>query len=162
DDTVVVHLGYGRTRSGRVGDGAGASAYDLRTSKAPWHAVAGALRPTGDRTKLAATQHHFVMEGRDLVRVATQAEFQADPRFARESGHGGEVLSLFEYPEPMSRRAHGAEGNAWGMAINLNTCIGCGACVIACQAENNIPVVGRDQVARGREMHWIRVDRYFE
>jgi molybdopterin-containing oxidoreductase family iron-sulfur binding subunit len=155
DDSVTVHLGYGRTRAGRVGTSAGFNAYALRTSGTPWFANGLEIRKTGDRYPLVSTQHHFSMENRNLVRVATLAQFQKDPHFARE---------MEEQPAPdfTLYPGYAYRGYAWGMTIDLNACIGCGACVVACQAENNIPVVGKDEVSRGREMHWIRIDRYYE
>jgi len=154
-DSVTVHLGYGRTRVGRIGNGAGFNAYALRTTGAPWAGLGAQLRKTGERYWLASTQNHFSLEGRDLVRSTTLDELTHHPHAAHEGGgHGGQDLSF--YP------AHEYKGYAWGMAIDLGSCIGCNACTIACQAENNIAVVGKDQVWRGREMHWIRVDRYYE
>jgi molybdopterin-containing oxidoreductase family iron-sulfur binding subunit len=160
-DCVTIHLGYGRTRVGKVGAGTGFDAYPLRTAGAPWTIPGASLRKTGERRVLACTQDHHSMEGRAPVRVALVAA-PAGHHGHGETGHGdaghgahGEDLPTM-YPE------HPYEGHAWGMSIDLNACVGCGACVVACQAENNIPVVGRDQVSRGREMHWIRVDRYFE
>lgn len=163
DDSVTVHLGYGRTRGGKVATGAGFNAYLIRPSNAPWGGAGLSLRKTGATYKLATTQHHHSMEGRELVRVGTIGEFRETPDFAThaEKEHHPQVLSLFESPESQTAREHG-EGNAWGMVINLNTCIGCSACVTACQAENNIPVVGKDQVLANREMHWLRIDRYYE
>jgi len=155
EGAVTLHLGYGRTRAGRVGSGIGVNASALRTADAPWFGAGLEVRKTGRRYPLAGTQQHHAIEGRHLVREATLDESRKDPDFARRPGHDpapGHTL----YPEWRS------EGYAWGMAIDLNACIGCGACVVACQAENNIPVVGKDQVARGREMHWLRVDRYYE
>ncbi len=153
--SVTLHLGYGRTHAGHVGDGRGFDAYALRTSDAPWNADDLQIHKAGAHYDFAATQHHFNMEGRDLVREGTLAEFLADPHFATEHDkYGAEPPSLYpDYPPGEY---------AWGMTIDLNACIGCKACTIACQAENNIPVVGKDQVRRGREMHWIRVDRYYE
>jgi molybdopterin-containing oxidoreductase family iron-sulfur binding subunit len=151
NDSVTVHLGYGRTRAGRVGNGAGFNAYGLRTSAAPWFGGGASLTRTGRRHPLAVVQRHHSMEGRPIIRTATLAEFTAHPDFARDH-HGGDGPSLYprvEYP-----------GQAWGMAIDLNSCTGCNACIVACQAENNIPVVGKEQVALGREMHWLRVDTY--
>jgi molybdopterin-containing oxidoreductase family iron-sulfur binding subunit len=155
DDCLTVHLGYGRTRAGKVAAGAGFNAYRLQTSDRPWSATGAEVRRTGERHLLASTQHHHAMEGRHLVREATLEEFHRDPHFAHHGAHTPPP-ELTLYP-PVRY-----EGYSWGMTIDLNTCIGCGACVVACQAENNIPVVGKDQVARGRAMHWIRVDRYFE
>ncbi len=183
--TVVVSLGYGRTVCGNVGKGAGFSAYPLRTA-AEMHVVAGGkLTATGERMLLANTQEHWSMEGRDIVREAnyTPAEkpdglsYQENPRYVNSIGmesHSPTILG--EYGEKMSPQERATKiprGNSlystptfdghhqWGMSIDMNTCIGCNACVVACQAENNIPIVGKEQVARGREMHWIRIDRYY-
>ncbi|HZI95268.1 MAG TPA: TAT-variant-translocated molybdopterin oxidoreductase [Patescibacteria group bacterium] len=154
-DSVTLHLGYGRRRSGRVGTGAGVDAYRLRTSDAPWFARGLEVARTGAKYPLSCTQIHHSMEGRHHVRVASLDEYRAHPGFAREMvEEPGRDMSL--YPE------HKYEGHAWGMAIDLGSCVGCNACVVGCQSENNIPVVGKEQVAIGREMHWIRVDRYFE
>ena len=155
DDCVTVHLGYGRWRAGRAGNGAGFNAYQLRTTDAPWIGHGVEIRPAGERHPLACTQLHYNVEGRDIVRSATSEEFRRNPHFAHERIHapdGHESL----YPE------YEYKGYAWGMAIDLGACVGCNACVVACQSENNIPVVGRDQVRRGREMHWLRIDRYYK
>ncbi|MGH7457061.1 MAG: 4Fe-4S dicluster domain-containing protein, partial [bacterium] len=155
DHSVTVHLGYGRTRAGKVGTGTGFNAYALRTSEAPWFGGGLEIRKTGERYKLATTQMHHSMENRHLVRIGTLAEYASHPEFVHELGHDP-PRELTLYPE------HKYEGYSWGMAIDLNSCIGCNACTIACQSENNIAVVGKEQVAIGREMHWIRVDRYYE
>jgi MoCo/4Fe-4S cofactor protein with predicted Tat translocation signal len=154
EKTVVLPLGYGRSRSGFTGTNKGFNAYVVRTSNALWTAFDGKMDPTGDSYPLACTQYHFHLEGRQILSTATLAEYKRNPGFAHE---GAELpprdMSLykeFSYP-----------GYAWGMAIDLNKCNGCNACVLACQSENNIPVVGKDQVMRGREMHWIRIDRYY-
>jgi MoCo/4Fe-4S cofactor protein with predicted Tat translocation signal len=153
--SVTLHLGYGRRRAGQVGDGQGFDAYGLRTSAALWNSEGLQILKTGARYEFASTQHHFNMEGRDLLRVGTLTEYRHDEHFATaEERYPGTPPSLYpDYPPGEY---------AWGMSIDLNACIGCKACTIACQAENNIPVVGKDQVRRGREMHWIRVDRYHE
>jgi molybdopterin-containing oxidoreductase family iron-sulfur binding subunit len=155
DHSVTVHFGYGRTRTGKVGTGTGFNAYALRTSEAPWFGSGVEIRKTGERYKLATTQMHHSMENRHLVRLGTLAEFNQHPEFAHEMGHEP-PRELTLYPE------HKYESYSWGMVIDLNSCIGCNACTIACQSENNIAVVGKEQVAIGREMHWIRVDRYYE
>ena len=156
--SVTVFLGYGRRMSGRVGtaakDAEAFNAYLLRTSDAPWFGDGLEISKSGGRYLLATTQEHHMMEGRRPVRVATLEEYKADSRIIDEQGERPpKTLTL--YPE------HPYDGNKWGMAIDLTTCTGCSACTIACVAENNIPVVGKDQVAAGREMHWIRVDHYF-
>ncbi|MCC6590747.1 MAG: TAT-variant-translocated molybdopterin oxidoreductase [Bryobacterales bacterium] len=153
DDAITVHLGYGRTRGGKIANGVGFNANLIRTASAPW-VIRGEVKKTGDTYRLVTTQDHSSMENRNLVRFASFDEFKKKPDFAQEPDKKHNLLSL--YPE------YKYEGYSWGMAIDLNACIGCNACSIACQAENNIPVVGKDQVSRNREMHWIRVDRYFE
>jgi Fe-S-cluster-containing dehydrogenase component len=155
ENSVTLHLGYGRTEVGPVGKGAGFNAYALRTSDALWFGDGLTIRKTGGKHSFATTQHHHEMEGRDFLRSGTVAEFLADPkRIARPEEQPAHEETLYDPDEYKNR------GYAWGMVIDLSTCIGCNACMVACQAENNIPVVGKDQVARGREMHWIRVDTY--
>jgi molybdopterin-containing oxidoreductase family iron-sulfur binding subunit len=162
EESVTVHFGQGRTRAGRVGNGVGVDVYPLRRSDRLWFDSGLEVSRTGERRRLAATQHHFQMEGREPIRIGKLEEYRRNPEFAKKHEQdSGKGESLIEEPTPQARRELGM-GNAWGMVINLNTCIGCGACVLACQAENNIPVVGREQVLASREMHWIRVDRYFE
>jgi molybdopterin-containing oxidoreductase family iron-sulfur binding subunit len=161
DRSITVFLGHGRVRAGRVGNGVGVDVNPLRTSEQPWFASGLAIENSGQKRTLAAMQHHFSMEGRELIRAGTLGQFRANPGFAEDHHESGHPESLYADPAPQAEREHG-EGHAWGMAIDLNTCIGCGACVAACQAENNIPVVGREQVLASREMHWIRIDRYFE
>jgi molybdopterin-containing oxidoreductase family iron-sulfur binding subunit len=157
-ETVTVFLGYGRWRAGRVGSNLGYNAYSLRTSDTPWFGAKLEISRTGTSSALATVQHHHNMAGRDLVRVGKMAEFLESPGSLARSEHAhAEGPSL--YPE--APRGEDAE-NRWGMAIDLNRCIGCGSCVIACQAENNIPIVGKEEVLRSREMHWLRVDRYYE
>jgi molybdopterin-containing oxidoreductase family iron-sulfur binding subunit len=168
DDSVTVHLGYGRRRAGKVGSGIGFNAYAIRSASAPWFGSGLEIAKTGDMYSLATTQHHHIITGknegkeeesvaaarRDLVRVATLEEFRKNPDFAKDAEerttHAPSLYPGFK-----------DEDYSWGMAIDLNSCTGCNACVLACQSENNIPVVGKEQVARGREMHWIRVDTYF-
>jgi molybdopterin-containing oxidoreductase family iron-sulfur binding subunit len=155
DDAVSVTLGYGRTRAGRVGDNAGFNASAIRSSANFLHAGGLAVRSTGRRHPLATTQEHHSMEGRHLVRSASHEAYAEDPHIFEHMGHRpGPEMTL--YP------GHKYEGYAWGMAIDLNSCTGCNACMVACTSENNTPVVGKDQVLAGREMHWIRVDRYYE
>jgi molybdopterin-containing oxidoreductase family iron-sulfur binding subunit len=169
---IGLPLGYGRTRSGNVGTGVGTSVYALRTTGAMHWATGATVQKTGQRHLLAMTQDHHLLDavgarardqrigakGRsaDIVRQASLDEYQRDPHFVHRGQHGDLSLQLFDPPGRFN------DPHAWGMAIDMNSCIGCSACVIACQAENNVPIVGKDQVAMGREMHWIRVDRYFK
>jgi MoCo/4Fe-4S cofactor protein with predicted Tat translocation signal len=154
DGCVTVHLGYGRSRAGRVGSGTGFNANAIRTADALWSASGCEITLTGDRGSLACTQYHHLMEGRHLVRAVTRDEYIHDPKSVRE-GDETPPRTITLYPEfPYT-------GYKWGMAIDINACIGCNACVVGCQAENNIPVIGKDQVLRGREMHWLRVDTYY-
>ncbi len=154
DNSVTVYLGYGRTRAGHFGNGSGFDAYRIRPSTTPWWGSGVELTKTGQRRELACTQLHQNMEGREIVRAATVEEFRRNPKFvyAREKPLPAEMTLYPHYP---------SDTYAWGMAIDLNSCIGCNACVVACQAENNIPIVGKDQVHRGREMHWLRIDHYY-
>jgi MoCo/4Fe-4S cofactor protein with predicted Tat translocation signal len=157
DDCVTVHLGYGRSRGGRVAAGAGFNANAIRTSSALSFGSGVELTKTGDTFSLACTQYHHLMEGRGLVRAATREEYLRDPKSVHE-GPGMEPpppKTLTLYPEVKY------DGYKWGMAIDVNACIGCNACVVGCQSENNIPVIGKEQVLRGREMHWLRVDTYY-
>ena len=156
EDCVTLHLGYGRSRGGKVCAGAGFNAYLLRGSAEPWAASGLQLTPAGRRTELAFTAHHHSMETpvgkRDIVRTASVAEYAKDPEVFAKMGEEPPGPEMTLYPKlPVGHYA-------WGMSIDLSTCIGCNACVVACQAENNIPVVGKEQVKRGREMHWIRID----
>jgi len=155
DDVVVVSLGYGRKAGGKVSLDSGYNAYAIRTSEAPWFDSGVELSKTGGTYRLVVTNDHYSMENRDLIRTATVEEYEAHPNFAQEDQHEPETLYDTE-------GVYASPDYAWGMSINLNTCIGCNACVVACQAENNIPTVGKDQVARGREMHWLRIDRYYQ
>jgi molybdopterin-containing oxidoreductase family iron-sulfur binding subunit len=158
DNVVTLHLGYGRRLTGRVGTGSGFDSYALRTSGALWSGGGLTLQKTGKSHPLSTTQHHFNVEGRDIIREGTFADFQADPHFidTQFESRPGREDTLYN-PDEFKYN-----GYKWGMSIDLNTCIGCNACTIACQAENNIPIVGKYQVAHGREMHWIRVDTYFK
>ncbi len=165
DDAVTVTLGYGRERAGRVGDGHGFNAYQLRTADAPWSAAGLSVTRTTEKYHLACVQMHHSMADRKPVRHGTSEEFQRDPDFAKEP-----VIAEHLRQGPADRRLHPLTlypeqphaDHRWAMAIDLSACVGCGACVVACQAENNIPVVGKTEVMRGREMHWLRIDRYYE
>jgi molybdopterin-containing oxidoreductase family iron-sulfur binding subunit len=153
-DVITIHLGYGRERAGRIGTGIGFGINALRTTAAPDVISGVQVSKTGESYELVSTQDHWSLEGRNLVRVATVEQFQQDPNFAAKQEHQPLIgLTMFE--------ARKYEGYAWGMAIDQNVCTGCNSCVVACQAENNVPVVGKSQVANGREMHWLRIDRYY-
>ena len=168
DDAVTLHLGYGRRFGGSVAGGSrdprGVDVYPLRTTTAPWVVGAAEVRVRRTTVKLATTQHHptvqesFETRGRHLVRVGTQEELRRHP------DHPDFVHPL-HVPDADMTLYPGydySRGNKWGMVIDLNTCIGCNACAVACQAENNVPTVGKEEVLKGREMHWIRLDRYWE
>jgi len=150
EGSVGATLGYGRQQGAGAATGAGFDAYALRTSSAPWIGRGVTLRKTGGNYPLAITKNHHQMEGRDIARSSTLAEYQHGTSAPADS-ESAALFPAYDYP-----------GYAWGMAIDLGACLGCQACVIACQAENNIPVVGKEQVLKGREMHWLRVDSYLE
>ncbi len=154
DNTVVVHLGFGRTKAGKIGDGVGFNAYTLRGSDSLWHGNGVVVTKTAETYKLATTQEHTNLEGRDqdIYRTKTLSDFLHPEDHKGHKKH--EIISLFP-PYDYSK------GYQWGMQIDLNACNGCNACVVACQAENNIPIVGKEEVLIGREMHWIRIDTYF-
>jgi len=154
EGTVVLTLGYGRKELGRIASGVGADVSALRMSGAPDFASGGSIAKAGGSSIQAPTQEHGSMEGRPLVREASLKEYEHERNFAQEAVEVPELVSLW------NEKSY-EHGHQWGMTIDLNTCVGCNACVTACQSENNIPIVGKDQVRRGREMHWIRVDRYF-
>ena len=157
DGAVSIALGYGRVKVTPVADKAGFNAYPLRTTRGMTHVSNVALKRTGAEYKFAETQTHQSMEGRDLVREATAEHYAEEPTFAQTMGMDGHIppnVSLFTHPPLTSPEQ-------WGMTVDLSTCTGCNACVVACQAENNVPIVGKDQVSRGRNMAWIRMDRYF-
>jgi Fe-S-cluster-containing dehydrogenase component/anaerobic selenocysteine-containing dehydrogenase len=154
DKSISLSLGYGRKKCGRVGRNVGFNSGALRVAGAFWYADGVTVKKTGRTFTNASTQHHHSMEGRPIVREASLAEYNANPKFAEEMSETPELFSLH------SEHKYD-QGYQWGMAIDLTSCIGCNACMLACQAENNIPVVGKEQVLRGREMHWIRMDRYY-
>ncbi|HEX2643200.1 MAG TPA: TAT-variant-translocated molybdopterin oxidoreductase [Thermoanaerobaculia bacterium] len=168
ENTALITLGYGRSRAGEIGSNHGFNAYAVRTSAGLWRHPGLQIRPLGERYVLASTQNHHLLESgaeevplaseeaqrRHVVRTGTLAEFIENPDFLKAEREAPEP-GMTMYPP------YKYEGHAWAMAIDLNVCTGCSACVVACQAENNIPVVGKQQVLAGREMHWLRIDRYF-
>jgi len=167
DFTLGLQLGYGRPKSGRVGHDTGFNVYPLRTSNTLYIGQGATVTKTGKTYLLTTTQDHWSMEGRPIIREATKQQCEEHPDFAKrlnmEEPPTGPV-SL--YPNPLEDDKNGTNGHAkahhqWGMSIDLNMCVGCQSCMIACQSENNVPIVGKDQVNRGREMHWLRIDRYY-
>jgi molybdopterin-containing oxidoreductase family iron-sulfur binding subunit len=159
DKSVTAFLGYGRRRAGRVGTGTGFDVYPLRFSAMPWFASGLTIRKTGSTYKLASTQGYQTMDtavgARPLVRTATLEEYHKEPDFAKEEQPPAELTLYKPYP-------YASEPYAWGMAIDMNACVGCNNCILACQSENNIAVVGKEQTVHGRHMHWLRVDAYFQ
>ncbi len=160
DGVVGLALGYGRRRSGRVGAGAGYDAYRLRTSAAAHFASGAAVTAAGKMHPVATVQLHWAMEGRPVVREGNLEQYFEHPEFAREMAPEHPPSTQPLYPNPFDE-AKKRGLHQWGMAVDLNGCVGCSACVVACQSENNIPIVGKDQVGRSREMHWLRIDRYY-
>ncbi len=161
DNSVTVFLGYGRSKAGRIGTGAGFDVYPLRPSQNPWFATGVKLTSTGETYNLASTQGYQTMETPDggkrpLVQERSLEEYKKEPNFAKE-GEPPKELTLYKPEEfPYEKETY-----AWGMAIDLNSCVGCNNCIVACQSENNIAVVGQEQTLKGRHMHWIRVDAYY-
>ncbi len=171
DKSLSIALGYGRNFEGRVGGkGVGFDAYPLRTTAQPYFLVGATVKVTGKSYPLVVTQEHGSLEGRgaDLLREGTLEQYKAEPDFAKamgldahaewkeKNGQKTEVVNRSLYSNPPLNDIH-----QWGMTVDLSTCTGCSACMVACQSENNIPIVGKEQVGMGREMHWIRTDRYF-
>ena len=157
EKSVTLHLGYGRTAAGKVGSGQGVNAYALRTGDAMGFGVGLEVKKVPNvKWELACAQNHHSTEGRDVYRVGTLEEYRKKPSLEPENTEVPGPADTLYPPD------HTYPGHAWGMSIDLNTCIGCNACMVACQSENNIPIVGKGEVIKGREMHWIRVDGYFE
>jgi molybdopterin-containing oxidoreductase family iron-sulfur binding subunit len=181
DNAVTLHLGYGRRRAGRVGNGLGFDANSIRRSTAPDFDVGAQIRQLGRSTTLACTQMHHWMQGRDPIHSATLADLRQNPRAAQTMAAAEHYKAEVAHHIPGQPPARKSEPERerelrpltmypphptsadyrWAMAIDLTACTGCSACVVACQAENNIPVVGKSEVVRGHEMHWLRIDRYF-
>jgi molybdopterin-containing oxidoreductase family iron-sulfur binding subunit len=160
DNSITITLGYGRKRAGRVGSEQGFNAYELRTTAAPWIASGVKITKTGAKYELASTQGMQSMETPDggyrpLVRETRLGKYKGEPKFAQEEEVAKDVTLYpnYEYEK---------ETYAWGMAIDLNKCVGCNNCIVACQSENNIAVVGKEQTLLGRHMHWIRIDAYYQ
>jgi MoCo/4Fe-4S cofactor protein with predicted Tat translocation signal len=153
DNSITLALGWGRTKAGQYGSKVGSDVYPLRHSETLGFADGAKVTKTGRRHDVSQTQEHQSMEGRPIAIDATLEQYRATPDFAQYRSPDPKVLPLWD---PVKY-----EGHKWGMTIDLAACTGCNACVIACQSENNIATVGKEQVARNREMHWIRIDRYF-
>ena len=160
DNSVTVFLGYGRTQAGRVGTAQGFDVYPLRTTQAFWFGDGAKLTATGETYQLASTQGYQTLETpnnseRPLVQERDLEEYKKEPNFAKE-GEPPAELTLYKPPVDYSKEMY-----SWGMAIDLNSCVGCNNCIVACQSENNVAVVGKEQTLRGRHMHWLRVDTYY-
>jgi MoCo/4Fe-4S cofactor protein with predicted Tat translocation signal len=173
DDVITIHLGFGRTKAGRVGTttvvepdtrlpNGGFNAYEIRYADSPWATTGVSVTKTNEQFQIASTQTHFLMEGRDILRESSLEEYRREKDHLREKGEEQkkENRELSLYPEVDYKNQ--GNGYAWGMSIDLNSCVGCNACTIACQSENNIPIVGKEQVVRSREMSWIRIDAYYK
>ena len=158
DYSLGLALGYGREKAGRVGTGVGFNAYKIFNGK--YIETGATVNKTGGTHVLATTQSHWSMEGRPAVREANLGEYEKHKDFAEKmSGEEPPIVASL-YPNPLDEAKKTAL-HQWGMAIDLTSCVGCGTCVLACQSENNIPIVGKDQVSRGREMHWMNIHRYY-
>jgi molybdopterin-containing oxidoreductase family iron-sulfur binding subunit len=179
DNSVTVYLGYGREFAGRVGSGAGFNAYLIRNTWAPFNAT-GSIRKIEGKWGIAITKSHYqdqrgklfgqqgtgnnsleadeALGPRGIIRYATLDQFKADPGFANE----GYTREKTDVDTSLFPNWPYNEANAWGMSIDMNSCVGCNACIVSCYAENNIPVVGKQQVRIGRNMQWLRIDTYFE
>ena len=167
EKSLTVTFGYGRTKTGRVGTGAGFNAYTIWPANAPGVVANVEIRKAGTNKRLANTQMHRAVDDygseRGIIREATLAEFKEHPNFVKQGEHGHEPAAAETlYQDDFTPKNLAEPDYQWAMVVDLNSCTGCSACVLACQAENNIPVVGRDQVLRSREMHWMDVDVYFE
>ncbi|MEX1015630.1 MAG: TAT-variant-translocated molybdopterin oxidoreductase [Phycisphaeraceae bacterium] len=180
---IVVHLGYGRTSAGQVGNEVGHNTYTLRTSEA-MHVAPVTIERGQGRYQLATTQNHHLIDavgewavdkrvGKNagesgyVIRDMPLQQYVENPQALQRNAHGDLPLQIFDSPYVTEPKREGGpvafnEPHAWGMSIDMNACTGCNACVVACQAENNVPIVGKDQVLMNREMHWIRIDRYFK
>jgi len=155
DQSITLSLGYGQSASGRIGSDVGVNTYAIRSSEEMTAINSVTLIKSNETHSLASTQDHGSLEGRPIYREASVEEYAEHPTFAKEMVETPPLKSLYQ-------EISYDTGYQWGLAIDLSKCTGCNACVVGCQSENNIPIVGKDEVLNGREMHWIRIDRYFE
>jgi molybdopterin-containing oxidoreductase family iron-sulfur binding subunit len=161
DNTIGLAFGYGREKTGRVGHDAGFNVFPIRPGTDVYYASGAQLKNTQDLSyELADTQSHWHMEGRPVVREANLDQFRQQPGFAKSMRPEAPPVIAPLYPNPLDE-AKKLAMHQWGLSIDLNRCVGCSACMIACQSENNIPIVGKEMVGKSREMHWIRIDRYY-
>ena len=151
DNTVTLHLGWGRKEKGRYGKGVGSDVYPLRSTKAFGFGTGFTIAKTGKRYPISVTQETHSMVGRPIAIDATLEEYKTTPEFAEFRSPTLSTLPLWSEVK--------YEGARWSMVIDLNACTGCNSCLVACQAENNVASVGKEQVARGRDMYWLRLDR---
>ena len=185
ENTLVIPLGYGQGFDendelkrgpknvdcvGLVGVNRGFDAYPLRTSTTAYFAAGATAKPTGKRYSVALTQEHNAMYGRALAREVSTLDDEVKGSFSAQlanvpkqgnDAHAPPNISLYKQEDRAGKPLINDPIHQWGMSIDLSSCMGCNACLVACQSENNIPIVGKKQVAMGREMHWIRMDRYF-
>lgn len=167
NDCISLHLGYGRKKAGRVGTGIGFNAYGIRTSTGLWSGSDVQISKLTETFELACPQGQEVLHGRehDILRSSTFESYKSgkteEHKDSKEHGESKESEESHEHMSMYPEDEHKYPGYAWGMSIDVGNCIGCNACVMACQSENNIPVIGKDQVLRGRHMHWLRIDRYY-
>ncbi|HEV2394551.1 MAG TPA: TAT-variant-translocated molybdopterin oxidoreductase [Verrucomicrobiae bacterium] len=160
DYSLGLALGYGKERTGRVGQGTGFNVYPLRTAQAQNVALGAMVRAVDLTYPISCTQHHWSLEGRPIIREANLEEYRQHPDFAKRMEVEESPIVAPLYPNPFDQlKTKGL--HQWGMSVDLNKCVGCSACMVACQSENNVPIVGKNQVSRGREMHWLRIDRYY-
>ena len=168
DNIVGIALGYGRTKVGRVGKQVGMDGFKLRTDKSLYIVPGAKVTKSAAKYLISTTQDHWAMEGRPIIREANLEQYHEHPNFAQRMNFAEPPANTYKdydgqkplYPNPLKEREKHAL-HQWGMVIDLTSCVGCNSCAIACQSENNIPIVGKEQVYRNREMHWLRVDRYF-
>jgi molybdopterin-containing oxidoreductase family iron-sulfur binding subunit len=153
DDCVQLSLGWGRTSVGRYGNGRGFDVSPLRSFASMGFVDGAKMTPSGKTYDLVQTQDHFSMEGRPIALDATLDQYRDNPEFVKYRSPTPKTLPLWDRVQ--------YTGHKWGMAFDMNACTGCNACVVACTSENNVAFVGKDQVYRGREMHWLRIDRYY-